>query len=355
MVIGHADCPPVLGSFLYEFHMPLFFITAGYFFNLKYLHDEKTFVVKRVKGLYLPFVKWSIFFLLIHNLLFRLNIINDVYGNGTAKGVAHLFSSYELQQNIWMVVTEMGGYDVFLTGAFWFFRALLFAGILYLVLFKLLTKIPWLRMKDDHKTYNLIGIMVCVIALLLCLWKTGCNLKIYNIPQGGYRELIGTFFFGVGFLLKQNSRFLKANLWSFLFCFAVVAFFSRYAGASMAWNSSLYKFLCLPIPAVLGFLMTYQLSFFVNKYDNRFRRFMIYCGDNTLPVYIFHIIAFKLVSLLKIACYGLDFRQIGCHMVVHDYAYTDYFWILYAIVGVCVPLIVNKYYLQWKRNRKLPF
>lgn len=49
MVIGHADCPDALGAFLYEFHMPLFFITAGYFFSVRYINDEATFVKKRFK------------------------------------------------------------------------------------------------------------------------------------------------------------------------------------------------------------------------------------------------------------------------------------------------------------------
>lgn len=53
MVIGHADCPGGLQAFLYEFHMPIFFITAGYFFSLKYLNDESTFIKKRIRGLYL--------------------------------------------------------------------------------------------------------------------------------------------------------------------------------------------------------------------------------------------------------------------------------------------------------------
>ena len=100
MVIGHADCPPALLSFIYEFHMPLFFITAGYFFSTKYLNDEKGFIVKRFKGLYIPFLKWSIFFLLLHNVFFKLDIINDKYGNGYPGGVAHLFTWHQLQQYI---------------------------------------------------------------------------------------------------------------------------------------------------------------------------------------------------------------------------------------------------------------
>jgi fucose 4-O-acetylase-like acetyltransferase len=352
MVMGHAECPALISHFLYEFHMPLFFITAGYFFSTKYLKDEKTFIVKRFKGLYIPFVKWSIFFLLIHNILFYLNIINDKFGNGTPGGVAHLYSFHELQQNIWLCVTEMGGYDVFITGAFWFFRALLVASILYLVLFKLFSKIKYLQAKDEYTTNMRIGITICLVMLLLAAWKTGCNLKIYALPQGGYRDIMGTFFFGIGFIISQNKKWLDLNWWTCLICFLVVAFFSVYGLSSMIWNPGMDKFLLLPVPAICGFFMTYYVSTKVDHHDNLFRRFMVYCGDNTLPIFIFHIISFKLVSLVKIWCYGLEFKQIGCHMVIHHVGNSvDSFWIPYTIVGVGLPLYVNYLYKRLKQRR----
>ena len=33
LVAGHTECPGTLMSLIYIFHMPLFFITAGYFFS----------------------------------------------------------------------------------------------------------------------------------------------------------------------------------------------------------------------------------------------------------------------------------------------------------------------------------
>ena len=75
MVIAHAEAPGWLCKFIFEFHMPLFFITAGYFFSTRYLNDEATFVKKRIKGLYWPFVKWALFFLVIHNWMFDIGIL----------------------------------------------------------------------------------------------------------------------------------------------------------------------------------------------------------------------------------------------------------------------------------------
>ena len=129
MVIAHAEAPGWLCKFIFEFHMPLFFITAGYFFSTKYLHDEATFVKKRIKGLYIPFVKWAVFFLIIHNWMFDIGLLNEVYGNESG-GVLHPWSWHQMQQNMWNIFTAMGGYDAFLCGAFWFFRGLFVASII---------------------------------------------------------------------------------------------------------------------------------------------------------------------------------------------------------------------------------
>jgi hypothetical protein len=288
----------------------------------------------------------------MHNVFFKIGIINDQYGNGTPGGVAHLYTWHALQHNLLSIVTQMGGYDMFLAGAFWFFRALLITSIVYLVLFKLLFKIKFLHGKDDHETANRIAITICIVMLLWAAWKTGCNMPLGNIPQGGYREMMGTFFFSIGFLLKQNPKMLHTNWWICLVCFVIVFIFSRYATAEMAWNSSFDHFLKLPIPAILGFVMVYHISKVIDRKQNIVRRFLVYCGDNTLPIFIFHIIAFKVISLIKIAYYGLDIKQIGCHMVVHDFAYQDAFWVLYAVAGVGIPLYVNFIYHKF-RDRNL--
>ena len=106
----------------------------------------------------------------------------------------------------------------------------------------------------------------------------------------------------------------------------------------MNWRSSFIQFISLPVPAICGFLMTYNIAHYLNKHEGIVKRFLVYCGDNTLPIFVFHIISYKVVSLIKIWYYDLDFAQIGCHMVIHDHAKEDCFWILYTIAGVGIPL-----------------
>ena len=319
MVIGHADAPDVVSQFLYEFHMPVFFITAGYFFSLRYLHDEATFVKKRFKGLYIPFLKWAVFFLIIHNWMFDLGILNEQYGN-------------------WSGGTAMGGYDQFLCGAFWFFRGLLVASIAYLIIYKGLDYVAGKTSRLTPYREVIVPVGVCVLMLLLAAWKTAEGLRIIPLIQGGYREIMGTFFFGCGFLFRQWERQYKVTWWMTVVFAVIVALFSQYLTANMNWRSSFTQFISLPVPAICGFLMTYNIATYLNRHEGMVKRFLVYCGDNTLPIFVFHIISYKVVSLLKIWYYDLDMAQIGCHMVIHEHAKEDWFWVLYAIVGVGIPL-----------------
>ncbi len=338
MVVAHAEAPGWLCKFIFEFHMPLFFITAGYFFSLKYLNDEATFVKKRVKGLYWPFVKWSVFFLIIHNWMFDIGILNERFGNETG-GVTHPYTWHQIQQNLWHIFTAMGGYDQFLCGAFWFFRGLFVASILYLIIYKVVLHVL------PEKRANAAPYIICLIMLLLCAWKTYEGLKIITLVQGGYRDLMGCFFFGCGFIFRQYAgqyrQFIGrhyAALWTTILFAVIVFLFSKYLTANMNWRSTFVQFLSLPIPALLGFLMTYNISLWLDRHEGRLKQFLVYTGNNTLNIFIFHIIAYKVVSLLKIWYYGLDIRQIGCHMVIHEYSQQDLFWILYTIAGVGLPL-----------------
>ena len=43
---------------------------------------------------------------------------------------------------------------------------------------------------------------------------------------------------------------------------------------------------------------------------------LVYIGDRTLYIFAFHLVAFKLVSALKVAFYGLPWQAVGGHPTV---------------------------------------
>jgi len=73
VVMAHAMNPEWLTwKVIYTFHMPLFFLLSGYCFKEKYLDDAKAFVVRKIKGIYVPIVIYSLVFLALHFITFKL-------------------------------------------------------------------------------------------------------------------------------------------------------------------------------------------------------------------------------------------------------------------------------------------
>lgn len=132
MVIGHSGCPDALSNIIYMFHMPLFFILSGMLFKESYLEDKVssvTFLKKRIKGLYFPYVKYGLLFLLFHNVFYYLNIYNSVYG---FRGqVSHIYGVHDFIHGFLNVITMTGAEQ--LLGGYWFLEFLFLGGgnILY--------------------------------------------------------------------------------------------------------------------------------------------------------------------------------------------------------------------------------
>ena len=226
----------------------------------------------------------------------------------------------------------MSGYDEFMAGAFWFFRGLLVASILFMVLYRLLV--------------NGKGVSPAGAAALICLGAVAFTMfRLYNggipvtgYPNGFWRETWGVFFFGIGVIYREYEPRIPRHWALFLLYFGLlcVAAWLHLSGMNNGAKSN--DLWSLPLTGCIGFLMVMYISEVIARRQNVLSRLLVFIGENTLFVFIFHIISFKLVSLGKIWWYGLDFRQIGCHMVIH-YHHTDFFWVIYTIVGVAVPLL----------------
>lgn len=340
VVLSHAGISGWLFNFVFIFHVPIFFICAGYFFNTKYLTDERTYIVHRFKGLYLPFVRWSLFFLLIHNVLFPLGILSETYGNAGG-GVTHPYTWQQFSQHAWSIVSNMSGYDQFLCGAFWFFRALLLASIGFLLMFKLLNRSAQLR---DYK-HTAWGVLF--ITLLLITWKTTTHLSLTGVAQGGYRELMGMAFMTAGFLLKQYEVCDKLNWKTALTSGTILLLASCFFPSSMVWNPNFTQFISLPLPAIAAFVMFTYISAWIDRHPGLIKRTFAYIGEHTLYIFAFHLVAFKVVSALKVWFYDLPWEAVGGHPVVITPA-NNWIWvILYLAAGVILPLLWLKSYRKF--------
>lgn len=150
MVLAHTQFSDYGNKVINMFHMPLFFFFSGYCIKEKYFNATVDFIKKRISGLYKPYVKWSIAFLIVHNLFYWLNIYNNEYG---FRGhVSHLYTWQEFVYKFIKIITSMSGEEQLL-GGYWFLKSLFVCSIVGFFIIK----------------YNKKTITGCVLLLFLTI------------------------------------------------------------------------------------------------------------------------------------------------------------------------------------------
>ena len=337
VVIAHSATPAYLSNFAYMVGVPAFFVLSGYFFKLDNLDNTSDFVIRRTKTLYLPFIKWGVFFLILHNLFFEVGFLSESYGNAQG-GVTHPYNWTQAAQHLWSMVFNMSGYDSFMAGAFWFFRALFLANIAFIFLFKAT------RQLGKFKTSTLQVVSVIVLAFLLALWQASMGLHITGVAQGGYRELMGIVLLGIGFLLRRADETPDSSIWHnpiiMLAASSVVLMILTFVyPISMAAKPG--SVLSVPILTVAGtaaFIWLRGLSEFILQLPEKYTQWLQFTGENSLYIFVFHLLAFKVASMIKVGVYQLDWAMVGGHPVV-QHELGDGFWLLYIFVGVILPIL----------------
>ena len=337
VVIAHSAAPAYLSNFAYMVGVPAFFVLSGYFFKLDNLDNTSDFVIRRTKTLYLPFIKWGVFFLILHNLFFEVGLLSESYGNAQG-GVTHPYNWTQAAQHLWSMVFNMSGYDPFMAGAFWFFRALFLANIAFIFLFKAT------RQLGKFKTSTLQVVSVIVLAFLLALWQASMGLHITGVAQGGYRELMGIVLLGIGFLLRRADETPDSSIWHnpivMLAASSVVLMILTFVyPISMAAKPG--SVLSVPILTVAGtaaFIWLRGLSEFILQLPEKYTQWLQFTGENSLYIFVFHLLAFKVASMIKVGVYQLDWAMVGGHPVV-QHELGDGFWLLYIFVGVVLPIL----------------
>lgn len=319
MVFAHAGIPDIAERFIIMFHMPLFFIASGYCFKEKYLENEKDFIIHRFKGLYIPFVKYSLVFLLFHNIFYFLNIYNGIYGfNGN---VSCLYSFDDFIEKAIRIVTSMSGNEQLL-GGYWFLRELFYGAIISLFALKFI-----------RNRYIALFFLLFVSFVL--------KLLAIRLPYWGIGSLtfLSASFFIVGYLVKKkNFRFTVVKCIAGLLIVAVASRILSYSHMLNYNSGNMFPyFMC----AVLGVLAIFCISEYLLKL-NKVAEILMYIGNHTMPILTWHFLSFKLVSLLIISIYDLPIEKLACFPIMKEYSSGGY-WILYGVVGIVLPILFDSF------------
>lgn len=178
MVCGHCGAP--FRSFIYLFHMAIFFMASGYCF---YAHNSDDglhvlkFTIRKVKGLWLPYVLSMGAYSILHNFFIQLNVYtsNASIFQYLTEGETTLTNSWTLPQiagNIFKGLllhghTQMGS-------ALWFVATLMEISVLYCTIDFVIRKCI-----DDKKNE------ICQLAISAFFLSFGYLMSTRNIELGG--------------------------------------------------------------------------------------------------------------------------------------------------------------------------
>ena len=308
VVVGHSGSP--FADFIYLFHMPLFFFISGYLYQDHYTLKPVLLIKKRIKSLYIPFVKYGIIFLIFHNIFARLHLYSD-------------FQLYTWKQYLreFANIVTFGGTETFL-GIFWFITSLFWVNILYCLLSHFIYRIC--EPKKDRILF------ITIVSIFL----VGNVLSIYKLflPRVFDITFVALMFFYIGSSFRKHEYKIIYNPIICFSCFLFLITSTLYGSISMVGRSYVSPAFILSNAMAGVYLTLYVSNIFKNS------KCLNFVGENTLPILAFHFVSFKIVNVVQVYLYSYPNSMIGEHPIIHENCKV--WWIAYVTVGLFIPLLI---------------
>ncbi|SFM56217.1 acyltransferase family protein [Methanolobus profundi] len=183
VVIGHLnDVSEGLNTYIYSFHMPLFFFISGYLFNYqKYKNNSIQFIRKKINSLVIPYFTFTLIsylYYIITDYMYEPNITNiELLGNGII---------YNLYTSIFAISKSI------INTPLWFLPCLFITELTY---FYILTKVSEKKMK----------LMIILVASALIGYLYSSNVTI-RLPWGLDIAFVAIIFYAAGNILKKHFQ-----------------------------------------------------------------------------------------------------------------------------------------------------
>lgn len=338
MVIGHSSHTYV--PIIYQYHMALFFFASGYFYKKTDSEYPIKYFIKKIKTNYLTYVKYSFLFLLFRNIFLRLFIYSS-----------NDFSNHDILHTIKAIITL--NYGEPLTGTFWFLITLFYVSILY-------NTISYISYKITPKNNNELKLIIVVVLFLYGFLTLNYSINLFELFNIKYtlifrgilnlispKVLISLLIYHLGCIYKENENNIDFKFSYFVICILILFFNSLYGYINFAND----KFINPPffiVSSLSGIYINIYISkIIIKKYKNKLLHFI---GQNTIYIMVFHFLSFKIVTLIIIKTYNLPLKNLSTFPVIYDIG--GFWWILYSLLGLLVPLAIPLFLSKTKQNNK---
>ena len=299
VVIGHSSTNIRIVNFIYLFHVPLFYFISGYFYKDEYSKNTFDFFCKKIKHLYIPFIKYEFIFMLLHNTLLDLHIydISTIPYYNLPDYLPRIAQILTFRQ------TELIAYP------FWFIGSLFIVNIIFVLISKI---------TDIFKAREVFRSLF-VLFIVFIGFITVDNHLIYKNNLNA--SLICLSFYYFGYMVKNNIEKIRFNNFLLIIALAILIVSSNYR-----IDVSTEKYIT-PIFFMINSLCGINFILFISHKISQYNfKVLNYIGKNTMIIMALQYLGF---AIGKICTSQYSVTLFSCS------------WIIISACGLFIPLLIN--------------
>lgn len=320
VVAGH--CLFQYAGIIYLFHMALFFFLSGYCYNEKYNESFQMIYIllkKRIKSLYMPFIKYGLIFVMFHNFFFKIHfyISPNVWQYNKVE--------YFISIREWIIailgIISFSRIEQLLA-PFWFLPILFMTTIIFAVLSYL----------SNNEINRLVSIFL--LFLFFCLYDIYWGLDNNKLFRALAVSSLSLIPFYMGLVTKKFLSLDKINNKNLLFMAVLILVLNSFYGKI---NIAGFEFKSLGfflLSSIVGIYIIMYISNVILK-AHKIKIIILFLGKNTIAIMALHYTAFKIISYIIIFIYDLPISYLAYPTLLENSEWKY----MYLIVGLLLPSI----------------
>ena len=349
MVAAHCGAPFTRFAFL--FHMAAFFMASGFCYREKTAESLRSVgknILRKIKTLWVPFFIWNTVFVLLRNGLIRINIYTDnplveQYGG-------HVTEAYTAGDMLRRIAGgALFSYKEEIIGALWFLKILFLLSLAFCVMDFLVKRVT----RGSRTARLLVHLGLSGVFLGLGYWGSVRDEQLFGISYVGSYYCL--FYLGHCLsLLREKMKNWHWTVWVLilLLSYGALKLLQPLGGIGLNQNKYGSPFFLLAT-SVSGWCFLYSFSSLLSRIPV-IGTGVAFVGRHTMPVVIFHFLAYKLVACLIVILRHLPAYCIAVFTCLDG---GGAWWMVYTIVGTAVPILLGLLYqsvrkhVSWNRRK----
>ena len=330
VILGHCGFPGT--QFIYLFHMPLFFMASGYLFDKKKVNSSKnlkTFFLRKIKTLWLPYVIWNTVMLAMQNTFLKINFYtNNIEVLSYSGSSIQDYITLE-QFAIKFIKILLFKSGTLFTCAFWFIRVLFVVELCFALLIYVLNKI---KLKSSYSKV-IVG-SVAIVALII-----GQYLSVEHIGLMDFSNCFASFtLFWLGTLMKDcRMSFITDKKVSIMLAF--IGLMVLNTQGSILLNQNYFTSpIFLICSAICGWIFIYGISKVASE-TGKIAYVAYEINIAAIDIMALHFIGFKAIAAVQVVTRGLPLYHLARFPVLDG---GKGWCLLYFLAGLVFSLLFYK-------------